>query len=370
MSPTAKRRTNIIYAGMWLLAICLYMLHEVGDMRHPQHNFTIIELLVKSILAIAPYFILFVVNNFVLMPRLLMKHRQTAYYLSVLLLIALIGVFQYIQFTHAEHAMIHPAAYPSAHSGIATPPRGNRLLPMPFVHDLIYSLLTIGANIIVSMAMNQSAFILEREQLVSANTRNQLEQLKTQINPHFYMNMLNSIHGLIEVDPAKAQDMIIEMSRLMRYVIYDSAEPRIPLSAEVAFLEDYMRLMRMRFPENKVAITSRFPSADKMAGVRVAPLMFLVFIENAFKHGVSYRSESYINVTIDVTDQYVVFRCSNSQFPRPNAAQTHSGVGLANVSQRIDLIYSNRARLDIDRADTSFIVHLSIPIHETENTNS
>lgn len=272
---------------------------------------------------------------------------------------ALVWSYQYFHFTH--EITVRPGPHPK-------PPMPHHVLPLPLFLDFVFSLLIIGANLVIALLFQRFADRLERESLMKANAENQLSYLKAQINPHFYMNMLNNIHGLIEIAPDKAQDMVIDMSRLMRYMLYECSQPRISLSAEIEFLDNYLRLMRQRYPADKVAITNDFPDRLHTTGVMVPPLIFLVFIENAFKHGITYREESYVSVSIRVADGKVEFHCLNSN--HPSSAPHTPGIGLTNVEQRLNLIYGPGHSLETIASDTSYNVNLIIPVHETPDSNN
>lgn len=177
------------------------------------------------------------------------------------------------------------------------------------------------------------------------------------------MNMLNNIHGMIEIDAEKAQAMVIDMSRLMRYMLYDSSHPSIPLSQEVDFLQDYLRVMRNRFPEDKVVINSNFPSREESLCIEVPPLLTLVLAENAFKHGISYKTPSFVDIEmkIDNEDNRLIFRCVNS-LRTSEVSPSRSGIGLTNLRQRLTLIYGEEATLTTNLWETTYEAILTIPI--------
>lgn len=193
---------------------------------------------------------------------------------------------------------------------------------------------------------------LERE-----NLNRQLEYLKYQINPHFFMNTLNNIHALVLINPEQANRMIETLSRLMRYVLYEGNRSMASLQKEIAFLENYIELMRVRYTE-RVVVDVDFPAT--VPDVPVPMLLFATFVENAFKHGVSYRRESFVHVRITVTDGYVCFVCHNSRLPK--ATDTHGGVGIANAIKRLKLIYGNDYTIDIASSDSEYCVTLHLPV--------
>lgn len=367
MPPTRNRRTeNTIYASLWIIVTVLYILDMVNGMPQRFAALSWGQLTMRMVGVLLPFFLLFLVNNFLLIPRLLRRNRIGAYLVAAAGALAVLWLWQYIAFITdwlPHEIRVRPRI----------PPRGGvrPLLPMPLFLDFIYGLLVIGVNLAVSLLFQRFDDKLEHESLLKLNAENRLSYLKAQINPHFYMNMLNNIHGMIEIDPAKAQKMVIEMSQLMRYMLYESTRPLIPLTGEIKFLKNYTRLMRQRFPESKVAIETDFPDDHAANGKSLPPLLFLVFIENAFKHGVSYRADSYVRVAIRIEGKYLHFQCENSLHDYIEHDGL-GGIGLENVGQRLSLLYGKEARLDISKSDLNkrYKVELKIPLHETPDNNN
>lgn len=361
MTDLRNRRTEtLLYVLVWLLVAGLYLLDIMRSryqMSLPTLDWGVLWHLVKMLL---PFFLLFLINNCVLIPFYLLKNRFWQYFLLAGGAVLLLWGYQWINFA-GSMAHMPPR-------GMMPPPHIRPLIPLPLVLDITCDILVVGCNLAVALMFRRFDDKLEKESLMKTNAENQLAYLKAQINPHFYMNMLNNIHGMIEIDPEKAQGMVIDMSNLMRYMIYDSSKPLIGLDNEVAFLRNYLRLMRQRYPENLVTITATFPDDSVMKQVSIPPLLFLVFIENAFKHGISYREPSFVNVAIEVSDRFVNFSCSNSNHgSKPDKS---TGIGLQNIGKRLALIYGDNASLQLHTTDNAFIVNLSIPIHETTDADN
>ncbi len=356
----SRHYETLTYLGLWLLVIALM---AVGFMRQRSMESLAplpdLRMLCRIALTLLPLAALFCLHNWVLIPRLLFRNRISAYFLCTLLALAAVWGYQYAHFIHEVAARPAPRFMP---------PAPHHPIPLPLFLDFVFTLLIIGTNLIIALLFQRIDDRLERERLMKAGAESRLSYPKAQINPHFYMNMLNNIHGIIEIDPAKAQEMVIDMSRLMRYMLYESGQTRIPLASEIDFLQNYLRLMRQRYPEDKVAITSRFPDAHQTAGVLVPPLIFLVFIENAFKHGISYREESFVSVSINISENTVEFHCLNSNHPAP--ANHTPGIGLSNVRQRLDLIYGENHTLETEITPEAYNVNLTIPVYETPHHNN
>lgn len=193
---------------------------------------------------------------------------------------------------------------------------------------------------------------LEKQHLTST-----LEMLRNQVSPHFFFNTLNNIYALTTIDPKLSGEAVLKLSRLMRYLLYESAGERVELTKEVAFLNNYIDLMKLRMSEN-VDIEIDFPAIPE--SYQIAPLLFIPFIENAFKHGVSNREHSFIRIHLNIDDEKVVFECENSAFKSFTEKDQVGGIGLVNVKKRLDLLFPKSHQLEIEDKTTLFRVHLII----------
>ncbi len=362
MQFAPKRKIeSLVYLALWMLVVTIILLDIVRSRSYTSQPLLDNGVLINIIWKLLPFLLLFLINNCILIPKLLYNNRYLPYFIYVAFLIGCIWTWQYHSFM--SWLSSNEAEIPPRRPGLQP------LFPLPIFLDFIYDLFIIGTNIAIALIFRQYEDKLERESLTKANAENQLAYLKAQINPHFYMNMLNNIHGMVEINPAKAQDMLLDMSHLMRYMLYDSSQPEIALSAEIKFLRNYLNLMRQRYPESKVSITADFPTDNAIAGIKIPPLLFLVFIENAFKHGISYQQHSFVAIKLEVTNGMIEFKCLNSN--QANDMKAHDGIGLANVTQRLKLIYGNQFQLDTRTDDLTYSTILVIPVKpETEQTPS
>ena len=244
---------------------------------------------------------------------------------------------------------------------------GRRHRPPLFVgeHDVLsiaVLLLMFGANLGTKYYFRSRRDQRKLEELEKQNLEQRLEYLKYQINPHFFMNTLNNIHALVDIDPSKAQETIRELSKMMRFVLYEGDRSGVPLTKEFEFIRNYTKLMQLRYSD-KVKITVDIP--EEAPDVTIPPLMLISFIENAFKHGISYQHDSFIEIKLEIStpsplSSNLLFTCRNSKAEVPN--QEKGGVGLANVKKRLDLLYDKSYTLEIkDEADI-YIVKLKLPL--------
>lgn len=167
----------------------------------------------------------------------------------------------------------------------------------------------------------------------------ELHWLKNQLNPHFLFNTLNNISSLAQFDPNLTQDSIARLSELLRYAMYETDKPTVPLAKEVEFMRNYIALMSLRCNDRTV-VETEFEIADDTAPI--APLMLVSFIENAFKHGVSASRPSFIRLSLHESDGLLTFVCENSNFPKDYSDHSGSGIGLSNTRRRFDLLYPGR----------------------------
>lgn len=346
----SRKTENMVYAGLWLLAIGFFLLDAARGRAEMSKPLLDVPMLMRLLRSVLPFVVLFAINNYILIPRLLLRNRLWQYFATVGVLVLALWTYQYFSFMSFERLPPRP--------DMPRPHHHHSLLPLPMLLDFTYALVVVGANIAVALLFQRIDYTLERESLTKANAETELAYLKAQINPHFYMNMLNNIHGMIEIDPEKAQAMVIDMSQLMRYMLYDSSRNRIPLANEIDFIKNYLRIMRRRFPADRVSIEGSFPREDEMAGITVPPLLTLVFLENAFKHGISFRHPSFVKVSMTIDGARLTFRCTNSR-QSDHEDTKGTGIGLRNIRQRLALIYGPKVSLDITETETEYDVKLS-----------
>jgi hypothetical protein len=200
----------------------------------------------------------------------------------------------------------------------------------------------------------------QQRELAQAKLQAELQSLKHQINPHFLFNVLNGLYGLaFRHDDEPTAEGIAKLSQLMRYMLYDSNSNRVPLQREIAYLEDYIALQRLRLSEQ---VTIEFGVHGQVAGKEIAPMILIPFVENAFKHGISTVYASLIHIDLTLTDETLRFQVRNPIHPS-NLGQPHQvpgGIGLQNVRQRLALLYPQGHQLDILESNGIYDVRLAI----------
>lgn len=226
-------------------------------------------------------------------------------------------------------------------------------------------LMLMGMNLGVKLYFKTQEDRDHQEMLEKQDLERQLEYLRYQVNPHFFMNTLNNIHALVDINPERAKTTIVELSKMMRYILYEGDKKLIPVQREALFLKNYIELMRLRY-SSRVSINLDIP--EMMPDVMLPPLLLIIFVENAFKHGVSYAAPSFIDIKVEVTQDKLKFRCRNSrQEQKPDEKKKKGGVGLANARRRLDLLFHDKYSLEIKEDDKEYDVQLEIPLSKNNS---
>lgn len=239
--------------------------------------------------------------------------------------------------------------------------------PRPPFHQLqAYYFLLLGIAITafsigLKMIERYSATEKRQKELEKEKLNSELAFLKNQVSPHFFFNTLNNIYSLVEINSEDAQAAILKLSKLMRYLLYESEHGESLLSDEIEFMKNYVDLMQLRVSK-KVDINIDLP--EKNTDLKIPPLLFIPFIENAFKHGISYRDKSFIKVLMYTEEGKISFMCANSVAAdkKEKHDENHSGIGLENVKKRLNLLFPGKHILNISSADEVFTVSLEIEL--------
>ncbi len=308
--------------------------------------------------------ILFYINYLWLIPRYYFANRRGLFYgLNVLAVLACMGItlgwWQLVSSLLADPLQ----AMDSPHKHRGPGPGGPRPHNMGMLFQgVIMQVLVVFAALSLRATQRVHRSEEARREAEKARTDAELRNLRNQLNPHFLLNTLNNIYALVAFDPAKAQEAIEHLSKLLRHVLYDNQQNFVPLYKEVAFLQNYIDLMKIRVTQD-VEITTHIAVSPDDA-TPIAPLIFISLIENAFKHGISPTGKGNIAINIGC-DEHGVVTChiTNSNHPKTAADKSGSGVGLAQVQQRLDLMYPDRYTWHKGVSDDGTQYHSTITIH-------
>ena len=381
------RKEHTIYSAIWAMLYASPVINIYTRMAgNPRITFSWNEIL-HAWEYTSTWLVMFAIHNFLLLPLLLRK-RKTGTYLCLSFLILLTGMF----ITYLNRPM-HKSQYKTrmeaewkadslAYERVAAvrlgdgrycspqnPMRRKPLdyqpidpLPMLGPGELVAffgGLLLMGMNLGVKLYFRSQEATKAIAQIEKHALERQLQYLKYQVNPHFLMNTLNNIHALVDIDPERAKASIVELSKLMRYVLYEGNNKLTSLSREVQFLHNYVRLMSMRYSGN-VRISLDVP--ETLPDSMLPPLLLVIFVENAFKHGISYRNKSFVEISLKPQADRLLFDCRNSRQQNTQDENMKGGVGLSNVRRRLDLLFPGNYTLDIKEQEDTYAVHLDIPL--------
>ena len=343
----------LIQILVWLvlgLAILFYQ-PFTSDIAFP-YQLWIKQAIILLMLAAAYY-----TNSLVLMPRFLLKNH-TGYYLLFLILI--IAAFLLIN-TYADKWLNLHELIDAAIRRHGPPKHHDEHSHFDIVSPIMVALvLGIGTSITAIQkwqADKQSHMILQQEK-----TSSELSFLKAQINPHFFFNTLNNIYALTYADAETSRKAIHQLSRMMRYLLYDTPQAHSLLSQEVTFIKDYISLMQLRLT-NMVQIN--FEAPEHLNDLPVASMLFLPFVENAFKHGVSATEPSHIYINIKQQDKLLELSVTNTIITNQNSnVDEYGGIGLNNTRRRLHILYPGKHKLVITQLNKTneYNVHLTLDL--------
>lgn len=372
----------VVIAIIFITPFVIQLYEYVSDANVPHYMWS---RPVHSVVRMLPFLALFILNDVILLPLLFLRGYKSLYFSVVPIILILVWCFSGTPNFEADHhrppldmleSLSSPSSSPrNVDDGMFPPDSpmsyredrhhkemlhdGNRPKPLNIfaIMNEFTVLCILLSNIALKLYM-QTLRNAERMELVRMEQiTSELKSLKYQVNPHFLMNTLNNIQALIDIDSSRAQNVIQKLSNMMRYMLYESDKPMVPLIREIEFMQHFIDLMKIRYPEF-VRISATFPKVTK--NYKIPSLLFISFIENAFKYGVSYDAESIVSISMKVDSSELHFYCMNT-INVPSSELNKGGIGIQNVRKRLDLIYPNAYSLKINNIDNRYVVSLSIP---------
>lgn len=329
---------------------------------------------------ITAFLIIFLLNIALLVPRFLFPKNYFKYIvLAFLLTILISSISVSIKFYLSE---LKPIEMPRMELGPGMPPMelGDKM-PMPqgyrapvntekpsllmlHVNSLIISFLVLVASIAFKMISKWLSEESLRKDVEKEQLKTELALLRHQVSPHFFMNTLNNIHALIDINTETAKDAVLRLSTLMRYLLYETTQGHSSLKKELEFIESYISLMKLRFTD-KVNISCEIPS--EIPDIQIPAMLFVSFIENAFKHGVSYRKQSYVNFSIAIEKEQISCIIKNSKHDDlQKTEKKYSGIGMQNIKKSLELLFADKYQLDVVETINDFEVKFIIPYYDTK----
>ena len=326
---TNKKSNMIINTAQGIIWACLFILPSAvwyfiaSDIRSLGSSFYFTTQL------LLPAFLVYTINYCVLVPLVLFSSKKNYFYIinsAIILFFISIPVIK-SGFSPDIPQEVRDAFPNAKFLWIAI---GGVVLKIIFYAVMVA--MPIGLKYV--MRWNDEKHKMEEER--RRNAEAELTWLKNQLNPHFLFNTLNNISSLTQIDADKAQESIGQFSELLRYALYESNVKKVKLTDETEFMKNYINLMSLRCNEMTL-VETRFDSFDE--SLTISPLLFISLIENAFKHGISSHKESFVKIDMGLDGDDLVFSCENSVHERRSDDRSGSGIGLENMTRRLDLIY-------------------------------
>lgn len=276
-----------------------------------------------------PAYIAYLVNYYFLVSKLLYRGKYIMFIIANILLLA-ISYFRFLYNNGWTTTIPDKIQDEISLKIIAAGYTG--FVTLELVFQVIVVMMAVGMRLVIKW--NTEKYAIEEEK--RRNAEAELTWLKNQLNPHFLFNTFNNISSLTKINPDKAQESIGQLSELLRYALYESNVQKVRLRDEVEFMNNYIDLMTLRCSGNTTIETS-FYNFDE--GIMISPLLFISLIENAFKHGVSTHHQSFVRMSLDMDGKDLIFICKNSLIEKNTTDYSGSGIGLENMTRRLDLLY-------------------------------
>lgn len=301
-----------------------------------------LQLWIKQFLILGMLAAAYYLNSLVLVPRYLLHSRNGLYTLYILLTgMAVLGISYYADGWLDLHRRMGAAfsEHGPHRNGHNRPPRFDTI-------TLLITALVLGISTSITAIQKWQADREINRVLEQERTSSELSFLKAQINPHFFFNTLNNIYALTLINVEISRIAIHQLSRMMRYLLYDTQQAYTLLSQETAFIKDYISLMQLRLTDATQVI---FEAPEVLNDIQVAPMLFLPFVENAFKHGVSTTRPCIIQISIRQKEKKVILEVRNTIMPVQKDLDEYGGIGLQNTKRRLNLLYAGKHTLIIDK---------------------
>ncbi len=331
---------RVVYHGLlWLLLLVILLMIDSGDLGF---GFTlVIEIVNVLFFAVVVY-----INLLILIPRYLNDKKFLLYCVMLIMGVVLVTPIKLfvLYFLYAPFPRLQENLLTNQH--------------LFFISTFIIA----GSSTIFKIISDWIRYQRDRRDLQTQTMQSELKFLKSQINPHFLFNTLNNLYALTLKKSDKAPEIVIKLSEMMRYMLYECNERRVLLSKEISYIRNYLDLERLRQGKN---VEIDFVVKGYVTDQKVAPLMFIPFLENSFKHGLNNQiSHGFVTIEMEVGERQVQFMIENSK-PERLPVMEHrrsGGIGLVNVRRRLNLLYPDHYTLQIMDNPNTYAVELAIDL--------
>ena len=368
-----KANRKIVVAGLHVLGWGIILLIPRYLMHQTQFRISFMQ----EIAMWVPVVILFYFNYYIFIPKLLNRRKFIFYAMSLIAMIIIL-LFSIRLFDHyyiAIKPLPPPPSIESAHIGdtykgdfispLSDKDGGNLRMMRRELDIFVLCILSIAVSTSIKVTGQWYSNEKERKEMENQKLSAELSFLKSQINPHFFFNTLNSIYSLAIQKSDKTPEAIVKLSELMRYIIYESDKNLVSLKKELEYIKNYVELQQLRLMSN-VKVTYDIQGVA-YSDIMIEPLLFLPFIENAFKHGIDSTRKCEIKIKFVIASDRLVFIVENPIVKQSKRQSSESsGIGLVNSKKRLQLLYQDRHELKVTQTDEFFEVELAIKIGDDE----
>lgn len=333
-----KTYNAVLHILVWVLLFILPLFYNMGKWEF---------LLLASWIPLIYCMVLFYLNYFVLIEKILLKKQMLRYiFYNVLLIFVLVFLLELTKEPFRSQTT------------------KQMILGMKkwiYFRIVVSFVITIVVSLSVRMTQKWLEYEREKANVENQMLKSELTMLRFQIQPHFFFNALNNIYSLIDISADKAKETVHGLGKLMRYLLYETNSDKVSLEKEVVFIRHFIALMKIRLSDN-VKIIEQYPDSSEIIGIEIAPLLFITLIENAFKHGVSASHNSEIIINMRIENNLLIFVVQNNNYPKNREDKGGSGVGMENLRSRLQKLYPNNYDLHQQLVNNHFTTSLTLTL--------
>lgn len=339
-----SRKSTIIFHVLFWVIVWIAITINASEQNFLGYNF-----FVEFVNLLFYIFIVYFNINY-LFPKYL-KGKSIQVYISYLILTALL-------LTPIKGAFLYILHYDS--------PISQRQILRKLHSTFLFSFMIAGATTIFKILLEWIKYQREKKKLEKEKMQSELKFLRSQINPHFLFNTLNNVYSLALVKSDKTPEIILKLSEILRYMLYECNIPKVKLNNEIKYIENYLALEKLRQREDvKIDLVIE----GNTDNIEIAPLLFTPFLENAFKHGINkVISNASVNIFLKVNENEVYFMVENSkpEFTTEDFKKKQGGIGLANVKKRLKILYPKNYKLDIENTKKTYKIELFLNLNKKQ----
>jgi len=350
MTKSGKRLLS--HLAFWMLYLAWQLLQYAWDNTDYIHLEYSPDIWVDFLMSI----VLVYVNLYFLLPKFYYPKKYALYISSICACLLIGGIYSrfmgwyYVLPWEQVHDYTMTIGEPT-----------NFYIPVRILRNALNYLPVIGITMFLQLLQNAYAKEQRMRALEEEKHQAEMDLLKAQVHPHFFFNTLNSLYALTMIKSDKGPDVVLQLSELMHYMLYEANAPQVSLFTEITHLHNYIGIEQLRFGDR---LDLHLDTPRDRTGRMIAPLLLLPFIENAFKHSLSRETEkAWIHIGIRLQDNELTMKVANS-FHADGQSGRATGIGLANVRKRLELTYPGRHQLDIRQGTGIFEADLKLQLHE------